>query len=360
MDFDFITDEKFRKILKRDFEELNKCLDAKASKSVLILSGSIIESILTDYFSNFPPSGLNPKKVLNMELAPLIDLAFENKLISQSTKDLSTVIKNFRNLIHPGREIRKNEKFDFDSAIVAKSLLNIVLKEIKENYINNIGHTAIDIISKLENDSISQPIFEKIISKIHKSEKVKLYNLLVEYDLKENNFPSQLTEPKKYISIIKSQVDREVIIHQLMKLVNKIEMGEKWEVMTYFYLLYDDLNYLDENNIELILLYVLNVMTESTQNEQEMENYVNRRLFSIFGTFLITEEIKKEFFTLLCNIVNRHAKKDYVYYAAYDQLINSVDSDKKEKTKEFIIKTTSSYTSDKFYKGYNNGDYLPF
>jgi hypothetical protein len=134
--------------LTRDFEELNKCLDAKASKSVLILSGSIIESILTDYFTNFPPSGLNPKKVLNMELAPLIDLAFDNKLISQSTKDLSTVIKNFRNLIHPGREIRKNEKFDFDSAIVAKSLLNIVLKEIKENYINNIGHTAIDIISK--------------------------------------------------------------------------------------------------------------------------------------------------------------------------------------------------------------------
>jgi hypothetical protein len=189
---------------------------------------------------------------------------------------------------------------------------------------------------------------------------MKLYNLLVEYDLKENNFPSQLTEPKKYITIIKSQVYREVIIHQLMKLVNKIEMGEKWEVMTYYYLLYDDLNYLDENNIELILLYVLNVMTESTQNEQEMENYVNRRRFSIFGTYLITEEIKKEFFTLLCNIVNRHTIKDYIYYAAYDQLINSVDSDKKEKTKEFIIKTTSSYISEKFYKGYKNGDYLPF
>jgi len=360
MDFDFITDDKFRTILIRDFEELNKCLDAKASKSVLILSGSIIESILTDYFSNFPPAGLNPKKVLNMELVALINLAFENKLISQSTKDLSTVIKNFRNLIHPGREIRKNEKFDFDSAIVAKSLLNIVLKEIKENYITNIGHTAIDIISKLENDSISQPIFDKIISKIHKSEKVKLYNLLVEYNLEEKTYPTKLTDPKKYISILKSQVDREIVLHQLMKLVNKIEIGEKWEVMTYFYLLYDELKYLDDNNIEFILLYVLNVMAESTRDEQEIGYYVDQRLFSIFGAYLIKEEILKEFISLLSNIVNRHTKNEYVYFAAYDQLINSVDTDIKEKIKEFIIKTTSSYTSNKFYSGYNDGDYLPF
>lgn len=219
MNFDFISDEKFKLILVRDFDELTKCIEAKASKSVLILSGSIIESILTEYFTNFPPSGFNPKKALNMELASLIELAFENKLISQSTKELSTVIKNYRNLIHPGREIRKNEKFDYDSAIVAKSLLNIVLKEIKENYINNIGHTAVDVINKLEFDSISQAIFEKITFKLHKSEKVKLYNLLVEYDLKETSNQTKLSEPKKYISILKSHVDRETILQQLMKLV---------------------------------------------------------------------------------------------------------------------------------------------
>lgn len=360
MDFDFITDEKFRIILTRDFEELNKCIEAKTSKSVLILSGSIIESILIDYFSSLPPTGINPKKVLSMELASLIDLAFDNKLISQSTKELSTVIKNFRNLIHPGREIRKNEKFDFDTAIVAKSLLNIVLKEIKENYISNIGHTALDLISKLENDAISQPIFEKIISKIHKSEKIKLYNLLMEYNLRENIYSTQLTEPKKYISILKTQVDREVVLKQLMKLVNKIEMGEKWEVMTYFNLLYEDLNYLDVGNIELILLYILTELTESTQNAQKFETYVDKGLFPIFGRYLITEEIKKEFFTLLCNIVTRHTKNDYIYFAAYDQLTNSMDTDKKNKTKEFIIKSTSSHASAKFYKGYNNGEYLPF
>jgi len=361
MDFDFITDEKFRNILTRDFEELQKCIDCKASKSVLILSGSIIEAVLSDYFINFPPPEINSKKVLTMEMAKLIELAFENKLISQSTRDLTTVVKNYRNHIHPGREIRKNESFDFDSALVAKSLLNIILKEIKENYIKNVGHTATDIISKLENDSISQPLFEKLINKLHKSEKVKLYNLLVEYDLQEVNFPSQLNEPKKYISTLKPQVDRSVVTGQLMKLVNKIEKGEKWEVMTYYYLLFEDINYLDENNIEIILLYIINALAESTRNSDELQRYVNKTLFANLGLYLITDDIKKEFLNLCCKIVtNYKSKEEYIYFNAYDQLINSISQDKKEKVKEYILTTLSTYYTDKFYKGYSDGDYLPF
>jgi hypothetical protein len=360
MEFDFISDEKFRSILIRDFEELNKCLEARAAKSVLILSGSIIESILTDYLLNFPTDQPENKSATSMDLKGLIDKAFEMKLISESTKDLSTVIKNFRNLIHPGREIRKNEKFDFDSAIVAKSLLNIVLKEIKEKYITNFGHKALDIISKLENDAISQTIFEKIISKIHKSEKVKLYNLLIEYNLKVDFIDSKLTNPKKYISILKSQVDKDVILKQLMKLIKQIEIGTKVEVIHYFYFLYDDISYLDESNKELILQYVLEVMTESTNNSIEFNNYYNLSLFNVFGKYLNNEQIKKEFLKLVYKIVINHTKQDYVYFSAYDQLINSLDTLQKDEINDLIIKNTNTYICDKFYKGYNNGDYLPF
>lgn len=359
MNFDYITDQTFRTILTRDFEELNKCVEAKASKSVLILSGSIIESILTDYFSNFPITGVDPAKVLKMDLATLLDLATEHKLIRQSTKELSTVIKNYRNLIHPGREIRKNEKFDYNSAIVAKSLLNIVLNEIKENYLNNLGYSATEILSKLENDSITQPIFEKILTKLHKSEKEKLYNHLIGYDLLEIDYDTQLNDPKKYISIIKSHVPREIVVAQLKKLVKKVETGEKHEVMSYFYLLYDDINLLDDSSIELILLYVLNALTAATFNENVTSRYVDKKLFAIFGKHLITEAIKTEFLDLACAIVMNHEKRDYVYFNAYDQLINSVEIDKKEKTKEYVLKNGSSL-GEKFYKGYNDGDFIPF
>jgi hypothetical protein len=360
MKFDFVTDEKFRLILSRDFEELNKCLDIKASKSVLILSGSIIESVLTYYFTNFTPDGVDSEKVLSMDLAHLLGLAKEHNLISQSTKELSTVIKNYRNLIHPGREIRKNEKFDFDSAVVAKSLLNIVLKEIKENYLNNLGHTASDVIQKLENDSISQPIFEIIVAKLHKTEKTKLYDLLVEYNLQDSECRTQLTNPKKYINILKSQVNRLVVVNQLLRLIHKIETGVKWEVMLYFYLLFDDINYLEDSDIEIILLYVINALSEATKNKNETDNYVNQQLFSVFGTHLNSDEVKKEFLKLACSIVSNFHIEPHLYFMAYDQLINSIDISKKDKVKEYILKNTHSYLSNDFYEKYNDGDYVPF
>jgi hypothetical protein len=360
MTFDYITDEKLRNILTRDFDELTKCIEIKASKSVLILSGSIVESVLVEFFTNFPPTGVDAKKILRSELAELLDLAFEHKLISQPTKELSTVIKNYRNLIHPGREIRKEAKFDYDTALVAKSLLNIILKEVKENYLNKIGYTATEIISKLEHDSITQPVFEKILTKIHKNEKEKLYNFLIEYDLSGIPYESQLSNPKKYINIIKTQIDREIVIKQLNKLVKKVETGEKNEVMAFFHLMHDDLDLIDEGNIELIIIYVLNVLTEASKNEDMTAFYYSKSLYSIFGKYLITEPIKKEFLNLMCHIVENFSKKDYIYFGAYDQLINSTPTDNREKIKEYVLLNTHSYYSDNFFKGYNDGDYFAF
>lgn len=361
MNFDFISDEKFRLLLIRDYEELNKCIEVEASKSVLILCGSLVESILTDYFLNLPPKNMNLEKdILKMDLAGLINLAFDYKIISNTSKDLSNVLRNYRNLIHPGREIRNNEKFDVDTAKVAKSLLNIILKEIKENYISNIGHTAIDIISKLENDSISQPIFEKIISKTHKSEKTKLYIMLIEYNLNENKYPTELTDPKKYLRILESQIEKEVVVQQLLKLVKIIELGEQWQAMRYFYLLNDVLIYLDKNNLELVLLYVLNVMIDYTDQQNMIEVFYEEKLFVIFGKHLISDEIQNEFKTLLCKLVTNYEKDQIVYFNAYNQLINSVDNDKKDIIKQFIIAKTGTYNSTNFYREYNDGDYIPF
>jgi hypothetical protein len=358
--FDFINDEKFREILLRDYQELNTCLETKSAKSVLILAGSIIETILTDYFINFPVDGLTEKKILGMDLYPLIELSKENGLISQSTKELSTVIKNYRNLIHPGREIRKNEKFDYDTAVVAKSLLNIILKEIRENYLNNIGYSASDLILKLETDALSQPIFEKILQKVHKTEKNKLYISLIEYDLEGTPFGNQLENPKKYIRILKPQIDRLIIENQLHKLIHKIETGKKWEVVSYYNLLHEEINYLKPDEIELILLYILNAFREYSEEKDSIEIYVNQKLFSTFGTHLNSDSLKHEFLNLICSLVRNYSNKDFVYYTAYDQLINSVNSEKKEKIKEYVLNNVSSYYHEKFYNGYDDGNFLPF
>ena len=360
MKFDFITDIDFRGILERDYEELNKCLETKSSKSVLILSGSIIEAILTDYFISFPIDTIKKEKVLKMDLYSLIELSAEKKLISKSAKDLSTVIKNYRNLIHPGREIRTSEKFDYDTAIVAKSLLNIIVKEIRENYLNNLGYSANDLFNKLQYDTLSQPIFEKLLNKVHKNEKSNLFAMLIDNELDLSSI-CRIQNPKKYIRILKPQIDRTVIENQLQKLIHKIETGERWEVIEYFKLLHEELNLLKEEDIELILLYVLNAFSESCSNDSnDIENYDTEKLFTPFGTHLSTEAIKKEFLKLACNLVRNFKKNDFVYFSSYDQLINSVTAEKKGKIKEFVIENVPSYFHKDFYDKYNDGDYFPF
>ncbi|MDO6813998.1 hypothetical protein [Tenacibaculum soleae] len=360
MKFDFITDEKFRNLLERDYEELMKCLETKSSKSVLILSGSIIEAILTDYFLNFPPEKHNEKKILSSDLYKLIELAKENELISQSTKELSTVLKNYRNLIHPGREIRKNESFDFDTAVVAKSLVNIIIKEIRENYLNNIGYSANDLISKLGNDALSETIFEKLLLKVHKSEKSKLFNILIDNELDNTPFSNEILNPKKYINILKSQVEREVVDAQLKKLINKIETGEQWEVIMYYDILHQEINYLAKDEIELVLLYILNAFIELSNDKDQIRRFNRLNLFSSFGTHLTSETVKLEFLKLICKVVYNYEEDKYEYFGAYDQLINSVASDKKEKIKEYVLNNVSSYFHEPFYEKYANGDYLPF
>lgn len=360
MKFDFISDQNFRYILERDFEELNKCVENGCTKSVMLLSGSIIEAILTDYFINFPPDDLNKKKILSMDLFGLIEKASEVSLISQSTKELSTVIKNYRNLIHPGREIRKNESFNKDTGEVAKSVLNIIVKEVRENYLNSIGYTANDLIYKLESDELSQPIFEKILNKVHKSEKHKLFSALVEYDFNPNTFGNVIEDTRKYIRILKPQIDREVIENLLRKMIKRIETGENWEVLSYYRVLYEEIKYLNPDEIEFILLYVLNTFIENSNKPDKIESYTSQNLLASFGTYLTSESVKKEFLKFICKLVENHSKKDIVYFGAYDQLVNSVSPDKKEKIEPYVRDNVSSYFSDKFYKGYDNGDYLPF
>jgi len=47
--FDFISDNRLRIILERDYTELNRCFESGCYKSVLILSGSLIEAIIMEF-----------------------------------------------------------------------------------------------------------------------------------------------------------------------------------------------------------------------------------------------------------------------------------------------------------------------
>lgn len=129
-DLDFIVDDEFRRSLSEDLRELDSAIANGSIKSAHVLAGSIVEAVLIDRLIS--DEILNRDVALKLDLHGAIEKCRENGIIRGQTADLSSVVKSYRNLIHPGRAIRVKERIDINSAQVAKSLVFIVLSEIAE------------------------------------------------------------------------------------------------------------------------------------------------------------------------------------------------------------------------------------
>ena len=99
-EFDFISNDTFRSMLERDKREMTSCLEVGNFKSVLVLAGSIIEAILVDFFLVFLTEKHSSGTILKSPLSKLIDIAVENQLVSDRTKDIASVIRPFLRNIH--------------------------------------------------------------------------------------------------------------------------------------------------------------------------------------------------------------------------------------------------------------------
>ena len=361
MDFDFISDTKFRTLLRRDFIELEACYKAKATKSVLILTGSIIEAILVEYFLNNLPNGKTKEQVLRDELHSLIDLAHKDKLISTRTKDLSTVIRNYRNLIHPGREVRENEQFDEDTATVSFSLLKIITSEIKENYLKKYGYTATDIISKLETDALSYSIFEQLIERLNTSERNKLLNELTEYNLREfQHGDKEIEDIKSLIQTLKPFLSKEIILEQLDKLFKKVQTSDQWQIIKLYNLYHEDLSLLPQSDREIIITYILTYL-EHHLEDGEIRNFYFEKNFQTIGNYIdsprLKEAIKK---SIISYIVNYQSETDWLGIGFFNQIMNSLEPKLKKEIEDYIENEMPEFSKKEFKKHFDSIDSLPF
>ena len=170
--FDFITDKDFRTILEADQKEIRQCAESKAWKAVHVLAGSIIEAVLIDYL--IAEKHISHDGALKMDLGKAIKLAAEKSIISEKTAALSSVIKEYRNLIHPGRSIRMAETTSAASARIAESLVEMILTEIEGRKRSNYGYTAEQIVSKIEQDSFVGAILNHLLEDLNRSEAERL------------------------------------------------------------------------------------------------------------------------------------------------------------------------------------------
>jgi hypothetical protein len=123
MDFTFLSDEQFRNSLIEDFKEMQKSLESQSWKAVHVLAGSIIEALLIEYLV---VSGLtfNGKDPLKLTLDEAIQACVSAKVLQKSTAALCDVIREYRNLIHPGRMIRLSQSATPEGATIASTLVS--------------------------------------------------------------------------------------------------------------------------------------------------------------------------------------------------------------------------------------------
>jgi hypothetical protein len=166
--FDFVTDEDLRNSLESDFKELALCHAARAWKAVHVLAGSIIEATLIDYLVS---SGkIDAAAANNKDLGQLIELCRTECVLSRKAIELSTIVRSYRNLIHPGRVLRLSEQPYENGATIAKSVIEIVVDEVCSKKRETYGYTAEQVVHKLQQDSSSLSITEHLLRETRPTE----------------------------------------------------------------------------------------------------------------------------------------------------------------------------------------------
>jgi len=161
--FDFVTDDRLRTGLEDDLQQMNECLAVGAYKAAQVLAGSILEALLVDHLESVDYQPKGPKKVVDLQLGALLAAARDTGVISSTTTDLGSVLKDFRNLIHPGRLIRLQEAVDGSTARISKDLVSIIVRDVAKAKANTYGYTANQIVRKIEFDTSAGAIIGELL-----------------------------------------------------------------------------------------------------------------------------------------------------------------------------------------------------
>jgi hypothetical protein len=141
-----VPDPAMQSILQRRWSECSKCIAAGAPLAAIVMMGGLLEALLLARVHKEPnkslvfkatsaPKDRSTGKSLQLQewtLRHYIDVAHELGWISTSAKDIGEVVRDYRNYIHPQKELSHGvELRDGDSELfweVAKSITRQLLK----------------------------------------------------------------------------------------------------------------------------------------------------------------------------------------------------------------------------------------
>jgi hypothetical protein len=204
--FDFISSEDLRKSLESDYSELTKAILANMWKSACILAGSIAEAVLMDYIvvtgkckaevEDLAVSGIGLQKLIDAAIGvdvvaceQLPDAGWEfTQLVSKgavarksgessglrTAYAMSLAVVDFRNFIHPGRELRLKEHVDEGLALAARAFVLRLCSDLSKESAVRYPYRAEDIMDKAQRDANARTILETMLSKTRPTEITQL------------------------------------------------------------------------------------------------------------------------------------------------------------------------------------------
>lgn len=146
-DIAFVKDVEIRYGLLRDLMSTRSALLHEEWKAATVIAGSLVEALLlwgikqsakVD-ISKACQSSLAKSKLskhptsdaLNWNLFEYIEVALELGLIEENTAVQARLAKDFRNLIHPGRALKKQQVCDRGTALAANAAAELVVRDFQ-------------------------------------------------------------------------------------------------------------------------------------------------------------------------------------------------------------------------------------
>jgi hypothetical protein len=131
----FITEDAFRETVRNDVSTANSAFHNGEWKAATVLAGSAIEALLlwkiqsvgASAVASLPNKPKGPPE--NWDLSGYINVAKDLNVIKANTAAQAELAKFFRNLIHPGRAVRKSQVCDRGTALAALAALEFVVRD---------------------------------------------------------------------------------------------------------------------------------------------------------------------------------------------------------------------------------------
>jgi hypothetical protein len=134
-------DQDLTNIIKQRVSEIEKCIEVGASLSIVLLCGSILESILLNTAKQFPekfntyknsPKDKNNqvRKFDDWTLNDFIDVSCGLGLINQNVKKFSHALREFRNYIHPSHQVKENFTPDIETSKISYQVLRLAISQL--------------------------------------------------------------------------------------------------------------------------------------------------------------------------------------------------------------------------------------